>query len=91
MNLLRNDCSLAASTTGRLNGNQADKRKRQMRTQIQINAQDAKADQLDEMRNAKSALEAYWAGSATASVLHHYRRGAVKTIRVNEYQQYRHG
>ena len=59
--------------------------------QIQIDELKAKADQLDEMRNAKSALEVYWAGSATASVLHHYRRGAVRKIRVDELQRYRNG
>lgn len=44
----------------------------------------AKADQLAEIRKAEAAgddFAAYWAGSASASLGHHYRRGAVRTVR----------
>jgi hypothetical protein len=34
----------------------------------------------NEIAKAKSALEAYWAGSATASVMHHYKCGAIRKI-----------
>ena len=45
----------------------------------------AKADQLAEMAKHEAAGEwfaAYYAGSASASVAHHVRRGAVINIRV---------
>lgn len=40
----------------------------------------AKQDQLAAMAAATDPFEAYWAGSASASVAAHYRRGAVRTI-----------
>lgn len=44
----------------------------------------AKAAAHTEMDNdiakAKSSLEAYWSGSATASVMKHYKCGAVRKI-----------
>lgn len=40
----------------------------------------AKQDQLTAMTTAQDPFEAYWAGSASASVAAHYRRGAVRTI-----------
>lgn len=45
----------------------------------------AKADQLAEMRRLDAAgdsFAAYWAGSASASVMHHARRGAVVTVKI---------
>jgi hypothetical protein len=33
-----------------------------------------------DIANAKTALEAYWAGSATACVLKSYKMGAVRTV-----------
>jgi hypothetical protein len=48
---------------------------------IRTAATQAKADQLARMAAAKSALAAYWAGSASASVAHHVKRGAVRTVR----------
>jgi hypothetical protein len=51
-------------------------------TEIQIVAiTEAKADQIEAEHKAPSTFEAYWAGSATASVVHHYRRGAVRSIK----------
>lgn len=42
----------------------------------------AKADQLATMAAAPAnSLAAYWAGSATASVAHHTRRGAVRRVK----------
>lgn len=44
----------------------------------------AKSDQLAAMAKAEAAgdwFAAFWAGSASASVQHHARRGAVVTIR----------
>lgn len=35
----------------------------------------------NDIAKAKTPLEAYWAGSATASVMKHYKTGAVRTIR----------
>jgi hypothetical protein len=51
------------------------------KTEIQVAALEAKANQIEAMAKAPSALEAYWAGSATASLVHHYRRGAVRTVK----------
>jgi hypothetical protein len=45
-------------------------------------AKQAKADQLAAMAEARTALEAFWAGSASASVARHVRRGAVRKIKV---------
>lgn len=53
-----------------------------MSSKLQIAALQAKADQIESEAKARTAFEAYWAGSATASVAHHYRRGAVRTIKV---------
>jgi hypothetical protein len=50
-------------------------------TEIQIAAIKAITDQIEAEDKAPSNFEAYWAGSATASVIHHYRRGAVRTIK----------
>lgn len=47
---------------------------------IEIRAQEAKQDQLSAIKTAKSAFESYWAGSASASVFHHAKRGAVKVV-----------
>ena len=47
---------------------------------IEQAAEVAKAEQITAGCTAKSALEAFWAGSATASVARHVRRGAVRTI-----------
>tara|TARA_R110000868_G_scaffold25980_1_gene100685 strand:- start:962 stop:1138 length:177 start_codon:yes stop_codon:yes gene_type:complete len=44
-------------------------------------AQQAKADQLAAMAAARTSLEAFWAGSASASVARHVRRGAVRTLK----------
>lgn len=33
-----------------------------------------------DIANAKSSLEAYWAGSATACILKSYKMGAVRTV-----------
>lgn len=41
----------------------------------------AVANQVEEMAAATDSFAAYWAGSASASVLHHYRTGAVVTVR----------
>ena len=38
----------------------------------------AKAEQKKRMQEAKDSLAAYWAGSASESVLIHYKMGAVK-------------
>lgn len=54
---------------------------------IEERADQAKRDQLAEMRRANEAgdsLAAYWAGSASASVMHHCKRGAVVTLRSGE-------
>jgi hypothetical protein len=43
----------------------------------------AKADQVAAMAKAEAegdSFAAYWAGSASASIMHHARRGAVVTI-----------
>lgn len=45
----------------------------------------ARSAQLDAMEAAEAAgdsFAAYWAGSASASVMHHYAVGAFKTVRV---------
>ncbi len=42
----------------------------------------AVANQVAEMNEATDSFAAYWAGSASASVMHHYRVGAVRTVRV---------
>lgn len=44
----------------------------------------ARSNQLEEMEAAEAAgdsFAAYWAGSASASVMHHYRVGAVVTVK----------
>jgi hypothetical protein len=44
----------------------------------------AKADQVAEVARLEAegdSIAAYWAGSASASVMHHYRRGAFTTVR----------
>jgi hypothetical protein len=44
----------------------------------------AKADQVAAMAKAEAegdSFAAYWAGSASASIMHHARRGAVVTIK----------
>lgn len=51
---------------------------------INKRAELAKSDQAKVMADAKTALEAYWAGSATASFVNHYRRGAVVTVRAGK-------
>jgi len=48
---------------------------------IRTAAAKAKADQLARMAEARDALSAFWAGSASASIAHHVARGAVKTVR----------
>lgn len=45
-------------------------------------AKQAKADQLASMARARTALDAYWAASASASVGHHYARKAYRTVNV---------
>jgi len=45
-------------------------------------AKKAKADQLASMARAQTAFDAYWAGSASASVGHHYARKAYRTVNV---------
>jgi hypothetical protein len=40
----------------------------------------AKASVDKDVANAKSPLEAYWAGSASACVLKSYKMGAVRTV-----------
>lgn len=42
----------------------------------------AKRNQADDMAAAKTAFDAYWAGSAWNSARNHIKAGAVKTIRV---------
>ena len=49
--------------------------------QIKAAAEQAKQDQINSMRQQPTALDAYWAGSASASVAKHIRRGAVRVIR----------
>ena len=51
-------------------------------TTIIAAAKQAKADQLAAMAAAKDSLAAYWAGSASASVSHHYARKAYRTVNV---------
>jgi len=41
----------------------------------------AAANQVAEMAEATDSFAAYWAGSASASVQHHYRAGAYSTVR----------
>jgi hypothetical protein len=41
----------------------------------------AKSNQLEEMASAPNAFAAYWSGSVSASVMHCYRIGAVRTVR----------
>lgn len=48
---------------------------------VDILALVAKANQLAEMNEATDSFAAYWAGSASSSVMHHYRVGAVVNIR----------
>ena len=48
---------------------------------IRAAAAQAKADQLARMAQARDALVAFWAGSASASVAHHYARGAYRRVR----------
>jgi hypothetical protein len=40
----------------------------------------AKANQLEEMASSKSAFASYWAGSASASVGHHYAKNAIINV-----------
>jgi hypothetical protein len=40
----------------------------------------AVANQVAEMAEATDSFAAYWAGSASASVMHHYHAGAVVTV-----------
>lgn len=43
----------------------------------------ARSAQLEEMEDAEAhgdTFAAYWAGSASASVMHHYRKGAVTVV-----------
>lgn len=49
--------------------------------QIKVAAEAAKQDQINSMRQQPNTLAAYWAGSASASVAHHVRRGAVRTFK----------
>lgn len=49
--------------------------------QIKAAAEAAKQDQISSMRQQPSAFAAYWAGSASASVSHHARRGAVRSVK----------
>lgn len=42
----------------------------------------AASNQRAEMAGADDSFAAYWAGSASASVAHHYAVGAVRTVRV---------
>lgn len=48
--------------------------------QVEAASELAKQDQILAMEEAPCAFTAYWAGSASASVMHHYKRGAVHTI-----------
>jgi hypothetical protein len=49
---------------------------------IQEASKKAKDEQKKRMAEAKSALAAYWAGSASESVIIHYKMGVVKDIKV---------
>ena len=54
-----------------------------MSKNIEALAAQAKADQVAEMRKAEAAgdgFAAYWAGSASASLAHHAKRGAVVDV-----------
>lgn len=50
--------------------------------ELKARAAQAKADQAAKMAAARTALEAFWAGSASASVAHHVARGAVRVLEV---------
>lgn len=50
--------------------------------ELKARAAQAKADQMAKMAAARTALQAYWAGSASASVAHHVARGAVRVLEV---------
>jgi hypothetical protein len=50
--------------------------------QIKAAAEAAKAEQLRNMQNAKSALERYYAGSAASAYILHHKHGAVRKVRV---------
>jgi hypothetical protein len=52
-----------------------------MTTELKTAAAAAKADQLAAMAAAKDAMSAYWAGSISASVGHHYARKAYSQTR----------
>lgn len=53
-------------------------------TELNAKAEEAKLAQALEVATAKSAFDAYWAGSASSSVKHHVRRGAVQRIKAGE-------
>lgn len=55
-----------------------------MSKEIEARAAQAKADQLAAIRKAEAAADsfaAYWAGSASASIVHHVKRGAVVIVK----------
>ena len=51
-------------------------------TDLNTAAAAAKAEQVQAMAAAKDAMAAYWAGSISASVGHHYARKAYRVIKV---------
>jgi hypothetical protein len=55
-----------------------------MSKEIEARAAQAKADQIAEMEKHEKAgdsFAAYWAASASASLMHHHRRGAVVEVK----------